>query len=279
MEDFTLYNGDCRDIIKQLPDNSVDLIVTDPPYFIDGMGNDWNDDKLNSKVKKAGVIGGLPVGMKFDTEQGKKLQEFLRPLAKDYYRVLKPGAFCIVFSQARLYHRVAMALDEAGFEMRDMLGWKYEGQAKAFSQAHFIKKRSDLTEKEKSKIINNMTGWKTPQLKPQIEPMTLAQKPKEGTFVDNWLAYNVGLINTNESLDGKFPGNIMEISKKERLDDEDFKIEHLTVKPVKLIEHIVKLFTKEGQVVLDTFMGSGSHGVACLKCKRRFIGIEIEKIL
>ena len=107
--------------------------------------------------------------------------------------------------------------------------------------------------------------------------MALAQKPRKGTFVDNWLEYKVGLMNTTESLDGMFPGNIMEISKRERTDDEDFKIEHLTVKPVKLIEHLIKLFTSENQVVLDSFAGSGSHGVAALKCNRKFIGIEIEE--
>ena len=277
MNNFELYHGDCREIIKNIPDSSIDLIVTDPPYFIDGMGDDWNDKSLNNRVKKAGVIGGLPVGMKFDKEQGKNLQEFLQPLAKEYLRVLKPGAFCIVFSQARLYHRVAMALDEVGFEIRDMLGWKYEGQAKAFSQNHFVLKRTDLTEEEKTKIIKSMDGWKTPQLKPQIEPMTLAQKPKEGTFVDNWLNYNIGLMNTKESIDGMFTGNIIEVSKKERQDDTDFKVEHLTVKPIKLIEHIIKLFTQDGQTVLDTFAGSGSHGVAALKCNRKFIGMEIEK--
>ena len=276
MENCKLYNGDCREILKTIPNNSIDLIVTDPPYFIDGMGDEWCDNKLNNKVAKAGVVGGLPIGMKFDIQQGKRLQEFLEPIVKEYYRVLKPGAFCIVFSQARLYHRVAMALENNNFEMRDMLGWKYEGQAKAFSQTHFIKKRKDLTEEEKQKIIKQLDGWKTPQLKPQIEPMTLAQKPKEGTFVNNYLRYGVGLMNTNESIDGMFPGNIIEVSKKERQNDEKFKVEHLTVKPIKLIEHLVKLFTQEGQIVLDSFMGSGSHGVATLKCNRRFIGIEIE---
>lgn len=277
MDKFELYNGDCREVLKSIPDCSIDLIVTDPPYFIDGMGDEWDDTNLVKKSQKAGVIGGLPVGMKFDREQGKRLQEFMEPIALEYYRILKPGAFCIVFSQARLYHRMGVALDEAGFEMRDMLGWKYEGQAKAFSQDHFIKKKKELSEIEKAKIIKELQGWKTPQLKPQIEPMTLAQKPKEGTFVDNWLTYGVGLVNTNESIDGMFPGNIMEVSKKERSEDEDFKVEHLTVKPVRLIEHLIKLFTKEGQTVLDSFAGSGSHGVAALKCNRKFIGIEIEK--
>lgn len=269
---YTLYLDDCRNVLKQLNDNSIDLIITDPPYFIDGMGNDWNKENLSKKVKKAKVVGGLPVGMKFDIEQGKKLQEFMEPICNEFMRILKPGGFCIIFSQARLYHRMAIATENAGFEIRDMLGWKYEGQAKAFSLNHFVKKMN-LTDEEQNQIIKDMEGWKTPQLKPQIEPMVMAQKPKEGTFIENWIKYNVGLINITESLDGMFPGNIMEVSKKER----DEKIEHLTVKPVKLISHLVKLFSKENQIVLDAFMGSGSHGVASIQNNRKFIGIEIDK--
>lgn len=270
---YTLYLDDCRNVLKQIDDNSIDLIITDPPYFIDGMGNDWNKENLSKKVKKAKVVGGLPVGMKFDVEQGKKLQEFIEPICNEFMRILKPGGFCIIFSQARLYHRMAIATENAGFEIRDMLGWKYEGQAKAFSLNHFVKRMKNLTEEEQNQIIKDMEGWKTPQLKPQIEPMVMAQKPKEGTFIENWIKYNVGLVNTTESLDGMFPGNIMEVSKKEK----ESNIEHLTVKPVKLISHLVKLFSKENQIVLDAFMGSGSHGVASLQNNRKFIGIEIDK--
>ena len=274
---YTLYNDDCLSTMKSIADNSIDLIVTDPPYFIDGMGDDWNDSSLTKKTSNAKVIGGLPVGMKFDREQGYKLQEFMTPIAKEYFRILKPGGFCVVFSQARLYHRMAIAIEDAGFEMRDMMGWKYEGQAKAFSQDHFIKKNKSLSEDERNALIQSMNGWKTPQLKPQIEPMTLAQKPREGTFVDNWSKYGVGLLNTTISLDGMFPGNIMEVSKQEKFHDEEYKIEHFTTKPVRLIEHIIKLFTQKGQIVFDSFCGSGSHGVAALKCGRRFIGVEKEE--
>lgn len=272
---FKMLNSDCRDALPSIESDSIDLVVTDPPYFIDGMGDDWNDANLNGKLKD-GVVGGLPVGMKFDISQGRNLQKFMTPIAAELFRVLKPGGFCIVFSQARLYHRMALPFEDAGFEIRDMMGWKYNGQAKAFSQDHFIRKRKDLTDEEKERMISSMSGWKTPQLKPQIEPMVLAQKPKEGTFVDNWVKHGVGLMNTNESLDGMFPGNIMEVPKSERRNDVDFKVEHLTVKPVRLIEHIIKLFSREGQLVLDPFAGSGSHGVAALRTNRQFIGIEVE---
>ncbi len=273
--DVLIYNMDCREGIKKLADNSVDFIVTDPPYFIDGMGDDWDDTKLKKKASKSGVIGGLPVGMKFDAEQGKKLQAFMEPLAKEFYRVLKSGGFCVVFSQGRLYHRMAMSIELAGFEIRDMLGWKYEGQAKAFSMNHFIEKDKNMSETEKNNLLKELEGWKTPQLKPQIEPMVLAQKPKDGTFIENWKKHKVGLVNVKESLDGMFPGTVMEISKKTRLTETTEKIPHLTVKPVLLISHLIKLFTNEGQTVLDPFLGSGSHGVAAVQNNRKFVGFEI----
>lgn len=74
---------------------------------------------------------------------------------------------------------------------------------------------------------------------PCIEPIVLAQKPKEGTFVDNWLKWGVGLMNTNERMDGAFPKNLIYVDKSERRNDCDFKIEHLTPKPVKLISHLI----------------------------------------
>ena len=276
-QNIQIFNEDCREGIKRLKDNSIDFIVTDPPYFIDGMGNEWNDKRLQNKASKSGVIGGLPIGMKFDRMQGERLQEFMNPLASQFFRVLKPGGFCIVFSQARLYHRMAMSLDLAGFEIRDMLAWKYEGQAKAFSQIHFIKKDKTLSESQKETLIKELDGMKTPQLKPRIEPMVLAQKPKIGTFVQNWQEYKLGLINSKESLDGGFPSNVMEISKHIRKTESEEKIKHLTRKPVRLISHLVRLFTQEGQIVLDPFFGSGSHAIASLENNRKFVGFEIEK--
>lgn len=276
-KNIQIFNEDCREGIKRLKDNSIDFIVTDPPYFIDGMGNEWNDKRLQNKSSKSGVIGGLPIGMKFDRMQGVRLQEFMNPLAIEFFRVLKPGGFCIVFSQARLYHRMAMSLDLAGFEIRDMIVWKYEGQAKAFSQTHFIKKDKTLSESQKESLIKELDGMKTPQLKPRIEPMVLAQKPKIGTFIQNWQEYKLGLINSKESLDGGFPSNVMEIFKHIRKTESEEKIKHLTRKPVRLISHLIRLFTQEEQIVLDPFFGSGSHAIASLENNRRFIGFEIER--
>ncbi len=129
-----------------------------------------------------------------------------------------------------------------------------------------------IPEEEKERIIQSLGGRKTPQLKPQIEPIVLAQKPKEGTFVQNWIKYEIGLVDVSQSLDGMFPGNVMEVAK-----EKDKTIKHFTVKPVALMEHLIKLFSPEGAIICDPFMGSGSTGIACQNANRNFIGIELNE--
>ncbi len=266
----TLENVDCREGMKQLKANVVSLILTDPPYFIDGMGDDWDTQKLKQRVKQ-GVIGSLPAGMKFSVKQGKKLQKFLTPVAHEWMRVIRPGGFCLVFSQNRLGHRTAITLEDAGFEIRDVLMWRYEGQAKAFSQDHFIRKRK-ISNEEKDRLLQKLGGRKTPQLKPQGEMIILAQAPREGTFVDNWDKWETGLIDVNNPVINptQFPGTVIQSKKpKERYG-------HMTAKPVDLLQHLIRIFSAPRALVLDAFAGSGSTGVAAILEGRNFIGYEIE---
>lgn len=267
-------NDNSLEALKDFADKSIDCVLTDPPYFIDGMGADWSNDNLRAKKSKANVVGSLPVGMKFDPQQGKDLQEFMFQISKEIYRILKPGGFYLSFSQGRLYHRMAVAIEDAGFEVRDMLIWKREGQAKAFSQDHFVRKMK-ISEQQKQDILASLNGRKTPQLKGQSEPIVLAQKPKEGTFVQNWITYGVGLIDTTQSLDDKFPGTVIEVHKPKG--EERKESNHLTLKPITLLEHLINVFTKENDVILDPFCGSGSCGIACQRTGRRFIGIELSE--
>ncbi len=265
-----LENMDCREGMKQLKENSVSLVLTDPPYFIDGMGDDWNTEKLNKRVKP-GVIGSLPAGMKFSVEQGQELQKFLAPIASEWMRVIRPGGFCLVFSQNRLGHRTAIALEDAEFEIRDVLIWRYEGQAKAFSQDHFIRKRK-ISDAEKERLLQKIGGRKTPQLKPQGEMIILAQAPREGTFVDNWDKWETGLIDVNNPIinASQFPGTVIPSKKpKERYG-------HMTTKPVDLLQHLIRIFSAPRALVLDSFVGSGSTGIAAILEDRDFIGYEIE---
>ena len=242
-----IENEDCRVGMKQLEENSVSLVLTDPPYFIDGMGADWDTQKLNARVKP-GVIGSLPAGMKFSVEQGRELQRFLTPIAEEWMRLIRPGGFCLVFCQNRLVHRTAIALEDIGFEIRDVLIWRYEGQAKAFSQDHFIRKRK-IPAEEKDRLIRKIGGRKTPQLKPQGEMIVLGQAPRDGTFVDNWDKWETGLIDVKNPLINadRFPGTVIPANKpKERYG-------HMTAKPVNLLQHLIRIFSAPSALVLDLF--------------------------
>jgi len=267
---YTIYNKSCIKM-PQLVDNSVSLVLTDPPYFIDGMDDGWDNEKLHKRVKK-GVIGGLPVGQKFDITQGIRLQKFLSRVGEECVRVLKPGGFMLCFGQPRLIHRTAMALENASFEIRDIIAWQYEGQPKAFSQTHFVKKMN-ISEEEKANILKELGNRKTPQLKPRMELIVLAQKPKEGTFVNNWLEYGTGLVNVDNPLiePDKFPSTVIPCPKTRE------KYNHMAVKPLDIIRHLVRIFSKEGDIVLDPFIGTGTTAVGALQEKRQSIGYEIDK--
>ena len=103
----------------------------------------------------------------------------------------------------------------------------------------------DIPKKEQDKIIKSMNGRKTPQMRPQFEPIAVAQKPREGTFVDNWLKHRTGLIDLNvPRVRGRTPSTVLEIQSYNS---------HLTVKQG------IRIFSAPGQTV-DPFAGSGSIG-------------------
>jgi site-specific DNA-methyltransferase (adenine-specific) len=146
---MTLLKGDCIERLKEMSDCSIDSIVTDPPYELGFMGKGWD-------------ASGIAYSVELWTEA---------------LRVLKPGGHLLAFGGTRTYHRMAVAIEDAGFEIRDSIHWIY---GSGFPKSLNLK--------------NEWQGWGT-ALKPSHEPIVIARKPLEGIVANNVLTYSTGALN------------------------------------------------------------------------------------
>ena len=211
---FTILHGKNLDILPTLADNSVDSIVTDPPYELNFMGKKWDSSGIAYSVE----------------------------LWTECLRVLKPGGHLLSFGGSRTYHRVAVAIEDAGFELRDSIAWLYgsgfpksldvskaidkaagaervmkvnerwaekypngpggnlsgNGRSEHFGQAKRITGNPILTSDPVSPEAQQWNGWGT-ALKPAHEPIIVARKPLEGTVANNVLTHGTGALNIDGS--------------------------------------------------------------------------------
>lgn len=280
--------GDSLEILPKLEPDSVDMVLTDPPYFLDKLDDNWKYSKVTNK-KNQKVVKSLPAGMKFDRNQGLRFYDWYFKVSEAVYRVLKPGGFFFSFSSPRLYHRLASAVDDAGFLLRDCFLWIYtQNQVKAMSLNHFIDKMS-INKEKKEALKKKLAGWKTPQIKSCFEPIIMAQKPTSGTFLENILENETGLFDTTVRVgDNMYPSNIFTVDGINEIFDKYFLIpkpnkeeksgfnNHMTVKPLTLCEHLIRLSTfAKDAIILDPFLGSGTTAIAAKRLGKNFIGIDI----
>jgi DNA modification methylase len=365
-----IINGNNIEELKKFDDNYFDSIVTDPPYEIGFMGKSWD----------ASGIANNP------------------EMWSECLRVLKPGGYLLSFSATRTYHRMAVAIEDSGFEIRDMIEWVYgsgfpkslnigkavdklqgnerevTGTTKANGMKAITKSRVEQGYRKNLTIANfrderpttkGTSEWegKGTALKPAHEPICMARKPlAEKTVAENVLKYGTGGINIDESRVGKlggvkktniepnsgsknsgfgcngkleelnlgrFPANLIHdnseevrecfpneserffksiiyqakasksernkgcegLEKKANAGSYEFRTDgsldgkptqpksnhHPTVKPVALMEYLIKMVTPTNGIVLDPFMGSGTTGVACVLNDFEFVGIDLDK--
>ncbi len=288
----TIINDDCINFLQTLPDNSIDAIITDPPYFIDKLDEHWNQDKITNR-KSNSHIKHLPIGMKFSREQGKKLYDYYLIVSKLLYKKLKPGGYFLSFICPRLYHNLTCAVEDTGFEIREQINWIYtQNMPKGMTILHLIDKNKNLSNEEKELLKEKYKNFKTPMIKSNCEPICVAMKPIEKTFLNNEIKYNTGLINFDVKIginNDHVISNIMTTEEFHEIYDKNFLIPkpskkekgdfnfHISVKPIQILEHLINIFTKEGGIVLDPFSGSGSIGIACKNLNRKYILVEKSK--
>jgi DNA modification methylase len=302
-----LINGDSLYVLRTLEDNSVDLIVTDPPYGYSFMGKDW--DKAVPSTE----------------------------LWKECLRVLKPGAFAFIMSAPRsdVLSRMIVRIEDAGFRVDfSPIYWTYaSGFPKAMNIGKMVDKRlglhkpimvptksgnlpeqagdvalgatgfTDISERvsDAAKALDGSYGGFQP--KPAVEVVIVAMKPlSEKTYVDQALKNGKGITWLDDvRTSGRFPANLLveddvlgdhsrffsldswadtlpflavaKASKREKGEDN----KHPTVKPLKLMSYLITLGSRPGDTILDPFMGSGTTGVAAKALEREFIGIELSE--
>ena len=202
---MTLLKGNCLDTLKTLPDCSVDSIVTDPPYELGFMGKSWDNSGI----------------------------AYNQDLWAECLRVLKPGGHLLAFSGSRTYHRMVMAIEDSGFEIRDQIMWLYgSGFPKSLDVSKAIDKAAGVLQHEgvgftvagrtdkglpnpntkgyvpptpATSEAQQWQGWGT-ALKPAHEPIVVARKPLIGTVANNVLTYGTGALNIDGSRVGSNGG-------------------------------------------------------------------------
>lgn len=205
---WQLKHADCLDALPKLQANSIDAIITDPPYGLEFMGKRW--DRLGDIGQASHAACAV---------EGQRMQEWHEAWAREALRVLKPGAYLLAFGGTRTFHRLTTALENAGFEIRDCLCWLY-GQG--FPKSLNVAKAIDKTEKQAgSRAARAWQGWGT-ALKPAWEPIILARKPLGGTVAQNVRQHHTGALNIEGCRIG-FCDQTDELSSKTKNRHADFK--------------------------------------------------------
>jgi DNA modification methylase len=198
----TLHAGDSRDVVAVMSDCSVDSLVCDPPYALTSIvkrfANSPRSEATENTENPYGRTGRGFMGERWDTGDTAHTVEFWR----ECYRVLKPGGFVLAFGGTRTYHRLATAIENAGFEIRDMVQWLYgSGFPKSHDVGNGFDKSLDWFDDDEiakgmcSHFAAYHDGWGT-ALKPACEPICMARKPlSEKTVAANVLKWGTGAIN------------------------------------------------------------------------------------
>ena len=224
-KDYKLYQGNMLDMLEVIEPNSIDSIITDPPYGLTSITKRFGkENSAECKYGKDGSFARLSKGFMGKEWDGSGIEYNIETWQK-CFEVLKPGGYLLAFGGSRTFHRIACAIEDAGFEIRDTIMWLYgsgfpkshnigldidklngcpdRGHRIAVANRHHpdgtLEPNGEQLEpyETKTEEAHKWNGWGT-ALKPSFEPIIVARKPLDGTVAKNCLKWSVGGINIDE---------------------------------------------------------------------------------
>lgn len=276
--------GDCREVMKSLPENYVSACITDPPYNYEFIGHKWDDseiqrrmERINSKESKtlvknipygSGLAGGVRNERWYERNRNNILdyEKWCFEWGEELFRICKPGATVLVFNSTRTVAHVQVALESAGFYARDILVYK---RPSGIPKGVNIKQQLEKKGYENSE---KWDGWHS-CLRNEWEAICVLQKPLVNNYLETLLEYGTGLFYTKDHFGG-FQSNILEGIQRDK--NEDFNV-HCTVKPIALMRKLVEIFVprSEDSILIDPFAGSGTTLLAAKELGISYVGVEI----
>lgn len=278
-------NGNCLDVLKEIPDNSISGCITDPPYNYEFVGRDWNQNEIERRIEKSkstnsktlvknipygsGLAGGVRNERWYKKNRDNILEyrDWVKEWGTELYRILKPGSYVMVFNSTRTSAHIQVALEDVGFYARDTIVWRRQsGIPKGLN----AEKKLEKMGAEHPEVWN---GWHS-ALRSEWEAITVVQKPLINNYLNTLQLYNVGLLRAKgDDIEG-FQSNIIENIKR---DSKSNINNHITIKPLELIDKLIKMIMPKikGNIVIDPFLGSGTTAVAAKNNGIDWIGIEI----
>ena len=274
-----IVNADCIEHLKTIEDNYFDSVVTDPPYHLTSIAKRFTNS-TEAKYGKDGSFQRLTKGFVGHEWDGGDIA-FTTDLWKEVYRTIKPGSVLLAFAATRNYHRMAVAIEDSGFEIFDMINWIYGSG---------FPKRKNLLKPAHEPIVMARKGvnkdLNLDECRVGDEEIDTSKNRRntqaEQIFKGGWTGKEGG-----EIVKGRWPANVIhdgleeewakyfycpKASKKEKGDTK-----HPTVKPLELMRYLVKLITPKDGIVLDPFAGTGTTGEACTLEGRNYYLIEKTK--
>jgi site-specific DNA-methyltransferase (adenine-specific) len=265
----SIITGNCQEVLATYGENFFHSCITDPPYGMDIAGETWDHSVPTVEMWQA------------------------------VYRTLRPGAFVLSFCSPELYHRMAVNVEDAGFTIKDQIMWMTTTKMPKHNRLKPAHEPIVVAQKPyKGSLQNNFEEWGCGLIDVENTRVPWDKEPpkgwvacgakrrtfgKEGNTKGSAAEY--GTKDANPA--GRYPSNIIgevlpehqkyfyapRATRKEKGEENN----HPTVKPVSLMEYLVKIYSPIGGTVLDPFCGSGTTGVGCIKNDRSFVGIDLSE--